>query len=67
MRLRLVTLAGALVLSFLAMTDGARASGCSTTYCATAREECLSGCPCATFYCDPASCSSECVCPIVCL
>jgi hypothetical protein len=67
MRIRLVTLAGALALSFLTLTGGVAESACSTTYCATAREECLSGCPCATFYCNPTNCTSDCVCPIVCL
>ena len=67
MRLRLVTLAGALALSFLAMTGASSAISCPSTCCAQARAECLSGCPCADFYCNPTNCESECVCPIICL
>jgi hypothetical protein len=66
MRIRILSLAGALALSLVAMTGMAPAKACSSTFCADAREECLSGCPCATFTCKPASCYSSCVCPIFC-
>jgi hypothetical protein len=65
MKLRILSLAGALALSFLAATGPAPASSC-TTYCANARQTCLSGCPCAEFTCDTSTCQASCVCPIVC-
>ena len=66
MRLRILSLTGALALSFLAVTGVAPASACSSTYCANAKQECLSGCPCALFSCKPATCQSSCTCPIFC-
>jgi len=66
MRLRILFLAGALALSLFALTGARPVSACSSTFYADARQECLSGCPCATFTCKPASCYSDCVCPIFC-
>ena len=69
MKLRALSLFAALTLCFLAITTPApaRASGCGAGFCAAAEAQCLAGCPCATFYCYPASCSGDCSCPIICL
>jgi hypothetical protein len=42
-------------------------AACPATYCAQARAECLQGCPCAIFTCNPVQCTSNCTCPIICL
>ena len=70
-RWKKLSLACALVLSFVAVFTGVplrqAEAACPATFCATERQSCLAGCPCADFYCNPASCWSDCVCPIVCL
>ncbi|MEA2601829.1 MAG: hypothetical protein QOF89_2821 [Acidobacteriota bacterium] len=67
MRARILSLIGALALSYLAVTGaGTAQAACSLSYCSQARQECLSGCPCAFFTCNPVSCTSSCSCPIFC-
>ncbi|HEX4961691.1 MAG TPA: hypothetical protein VF173_12680 [Thermoanaerobaculia bacterium] len=67
MKIRILSLIGALALCFVALTGvgTAEASTCPIN-CAKAQQQCLSGCPCAEFICDLANCWSECVCPIFC-
>ena len=69
MRARILSLCCAVALSLMAIAgaDPARAAACPGNYCPEARKSCLTGCPCAEFYCDPVTCWSDCVCPIVCL
>jgi len=66
MKTRILPLFGALALSFMtSMGTGARAA-CPANYCAEALRSCKTGCPCATFICNPVSCTSDCSCPIFC-
>lgn len=65
MRARILFLCFALILSFVA-GFGTVEAACPTS-CAEAEQECLSGCPCAYFKCNPKDCSSICSCPIICL
>ncbi len=68
MKARILSLGCALALSVMAIAGAgpAGAVACPSNYCSQARQSCLAGCPCATFYCKPASCWSDCVCPIWC-
>ena len=70
MRIKTLSLGFALILCFLAAFAGgpppSAEAACSSNYCATERQSCLAGCPCATFYCKPATCWSDCSCPIFC-
>jgi len=69
MRTKTLSLGFALILSFLAAFAGPQSqaeAACPSTYCAEGRRSCLTGCPCATFYCDPVTCWSDCSCPIFC-
>jgi hypothetical protein len=42
------------------------AAFCPSNYCAEQTRLCLLGCPCGFLECQPASCTSQCVCPIFC-
>lgn len=42
------------------------AAACPSNYCAEQTRLCLLGCPCGFLECQPASCTSQCVCPIFC-
>jgi len=67
MKTRILSLIGALALCLLAIAEvGTAQAACPSNFCAQARAECLGGCPCADFYCNPTSCWSDCVCPIFC-
>ncbi len=68
MKLRALSLFGAMTLSFLAVSGGgtARASACPPSFCAEAERQCKAGCSCAIFTCDPVGCWSDCSCPIIC-
>lgn len=68
MKARILSLGCALALSVMAIVGAgpAEAVACGATYCARAQQACLSGCPCAEFYCNPVNCTSQCVCPIFC-
>jgi hypothetical protein len=67
MRTRTLSLIGALTLCFMALTGvGTANAACPVNFCLQARQECLSGCPCAIFTCKPTNCTSSCVCPIFC-
>lgn len=69
MKVRILSLCCALVLSVMAIAavGPAEAASCPSNFCRDRQQSCLAGCPCAEFYCSPASCWSDCVCPIVCL
>lgn len=72
MKRKTLSLGFALTLGFLASFAGgpqpaAEAAACPSNYCSAGRQSCLQGCPCATFYCDPVACWSDCSCPIFCL
>lgn len=69
MKLRALCFLGALALCFLAIAAAgpAVAAGCPPTFCAEAEAECLAGCSCAIFKCNPGSCWAACTCPIICL
>ena len=64
MRARILSLGCALALSVMALVEARPAQAVSC--CVQARQTCLAGCPCAEFYCNPATCWSDCVCPIFC-
>jgi hypothetical protein len=67
MKARILSLIGALALCLMAITGvGTAQAACPANFCAQAQQECLSGCPCAMFTCNPTSCWSDCVCPIFC-
>jgi hypothetical protein len=70
MRSKTLSLGFALVLAFLAVVAGRpqpAEAACPSNFCAEERANCLFGCPCATFTCDPVGCWSDCSCPIICL
>ena len=70
MKTRLLSfVARALFLGLVITAAGTRvqAAACPANYCVTGYQTCKAGCPCATFYCDPVSCWSDCSCPIICL
>lgn len=72
MRAKTLYFGFAMILCFLAAFAGgpqplAEAAGCPADFCATGRASCLAGCPCATFFCEPVECWSDCSCPIICL
>jgi hypothetical protein len=66
MKTRILSLIGALALCLVALTEVGTAQAACSLNCAKARQQCLSGCPCAEFICEPANCWSQCVCPIFC-
>jgi hypothetical protein len=68
MKARILSLGCALALSVMAIVGAgpAQAVSCSSNFCSARQQSCLSGCPCAEFYCNPVSCWSDCVCPIFC-
>ena len=67
MKTRILSLTIALALSLAALTTPAARAACPSNFCSAGKAECLAGCPCATFYCDPVGCWSDCSCPIICL
>lgn len=68
MKARILFLGCAAALSLMAMVGVGPARGevCSANYCPTRQAACLTGCPCATFTCDPVTCQSSCICPVWC-
>jgi hypothetical protein len=68
MKTRILSFGCAVALSVMAIAGSgpARAAACPSNYCSEARQSCLAGCSCASFYCNPVTCWSDCVCPIWC-
>jgi hypothetical protein len=66
MKTRILSLIGALALCLVALTNAGAAQNRSSCNCAKLEAQCLTGCPCAEFYCNATNCSSQCVCPIFC-
>lgn len=68
MRTRILSLIGALALCFVALAGvgAAEAASCPSNFCYLAQQDCLTGCPCALFECNPAKCTYMCTCPIIC-
>jgi hypothetical protein len=67
MKTRILSLCGALALCLAAASGAASRAACPATYCIEAYRDCKAGCPCANFFCNPATCTSDCSCPIICL
>ena len=68
MRTRILSLIGALALCVMALAGvGTAEAACPGNFCLEARQECLGGCPCAYFKCNPGNCTYICSCPIICL
>jgi hypothetical protein len=62
MKMKMLSLGGALALCFMAMTTAEAAP----YNCAKAEYQCKQGCPCALFECYPNEGYSICSCPIWC-
>lgn len=63
MKMKMLSLGGALALCIMALATTAEAARYD---CDAAKKSCLTGCPCALFECYPSQGYSICSCPIWC-